>query len=532
MSAMSSQFGLPLLRHRKIARLRRGVDGLSVITSSLVAACLCLYAAAASPLLDHWFLLPLFGCGTLIGIDLVEWLRGRLDLFDPAGMVGILGFHFFFVSPMLMIFWGYRMRYLPMQPTDYRPWLGWMAILNFVGRLLYRRMLAWLDTRSTLPAVSRTRWELQPQRFWIAWSALTLISIATEAWLLVSYGGFSGFVAAYSGWLQGQGDSFEGAALLFAVSESLPMLMILGFAFWAHRARPRLWAIVAAFVTFAVLDFAIGGFRGSRSNVIWTVFWGAGVIHLYVRRIPRIAAIASLALLYGFVSVYAAYKQHGANLLTQYQTTGEYSSWNEGAEDGATVLVGDFSRADVQANLLWRLSDAEHAPYAWGQTYLGALTLLAPKSLWPDRPATLVRWSTDAEFGAGVYSSGQMRSTRVYGIAGEAMMNIGPLGVPLALLALGVGVSVLRRARESLDASDGRLMLVPFFVNLCFLTLLNDSDNAIFYLVKYGLVPVLLLVCSSQRVFRRVIPCKLSPRLSHPANHSFNNTSTAPLRSM
>jgi hypothetical protein len=523
-----AQHGLSVLR---VSGARKA-DGLSVLASVLLAASCCLFGVLSSPQLAHWFLLPLFACGAVIGVDLIDWLRGRMDLFDPAGMVGILGFHFFFLSPMLMIHWAYRMRYLPEQPDDYRVWLGLMAILNLIGLVGYRWVVAWRTKPAGALPVSSTRWEMEGKRFWIVWAFLAIASVLTEGYLLVSFGGFSGYVAAYSGWLKGNSDSFAGSALLFAVSESLPILLILAFAFWARKAKPGTLTVVVVFTIFAVADLIIGGMRGSRSNVIWTVFWGAGIIHLYVRRIPRAAALASLAFLYLFVSVYAAYKQHGSSLFADYEISGEVSSLNTDAEDSATVLVGDFSRTDVQANLLWRMSREGHAAYAWGGSYLGALTMLVPKSLWPERPPTLVRWATDAEYGSGTYASGMMQSTRVYGISGEAMMNFGPLGVPLSLVLLGFGVGALRRLRNTLASSDARLLLLPFLVNLIFLTLLNDSDNIVFYLIKYGLVPVLLLVLSSQRLARRVMPCKLQSQPSQAVNPAFNSTSTVPLASM
>ena len=135
--------------------------------------------------------------------------------------------------------------------------------------------------------------------------------------------------------------------------------------------------------------------------------------------------------------LYAAYKQHGANLLDDYQTSGEYSSLNKDTEDLPTVLVGDFSRADVQANLMWRMAEGGELQLAWGRSYLGALAMLIPKSVWPERPPTAIAWITDAEYGRGVFSTGIMRSTRVYGIAGEAALNFGIAGIPLSLALLG-----------------------------------------------------------------------------------------------
>ena len=491
-------------------------DQASLVLSLLLSSVVVILALACSPEMLHWFLIPLFFCGLLLGVDVVDWARGKVDLFDVRGMVGLLGFHFLVLAPILMIFSHYRMHYLPEQPDDYRDWLGLMAALNFVGLCLYRVILALRYT----PGRNRSRqsWVVQPRKFWVLLAAFVLASFCAEGWMLVRFGGISGYLASYSSWLAGNGDDFAGAALLFAFAESLPMLCIIAFAVWAHRRRPRLAVVVAVFLAFVVLNFLIGGLRGSRSNVIWTTFWAAGIVHLYVRRIPRIVAMAAIALLFVFVSSYAAYKQHGASLFDDYTSSGDSSSLSKDAEDLPTVLVGDFSRADVQANLLWRMLEKTPPQLALGNSYLGAATMLIPRTLWPARPPTIMRWSTDAEYGNGAYASGMLRSTRVYGIAGEAMLNFGLLGVPLAFIVLAFAVRRIRSFTLSLERSDPRLMLVPFLVNLLFLVLLDDSDNVVFYLVKYGLIPVLLIAFSASHHTRRFLLCKLAP-LSSPAIH-------------
>jgi hypothetical protein len=57
-----------------------------------------------------------------------------------------------------------------------------------------------------------------------------------------------------------------------------------------------------------------------------------------------------------------------------------------------------------------------------------------------------------------------------------------------------------------LSPVDTRWLIVPFFINLLFLLLLNDSDNAVFYLIKYGLMPISLVLLSSTRHIVRRIP--------------------------
>ena len=80
----------------------------------------------ASPPMAHWFVVPVWLCRMLIGRDAVDWFRGRLDLLDPAGIIGVIGVHFFFLAPLLHVAWDSWMLYVE-PPPDWRPWLGGMA---------------------------------------------------------------------------------------------------------------------------------------------------------------------------------------------------------------------------------------------------------------------------------------------------------------------------------------------------------------------------------------------------------------------
>jgi hypothetical protein len=74
---------------------------------------------------------------SLIGCDAIDWFRGRLSLFDPAGIIGLVGVHFFFLAPLLHVTWDSWMLYIN-PPPGWRDWLGGMAILNAAGLVLYR----------------------------------------------------------------------------------------------------------------------------------------------------------------------------------------------------------------------------------------------------------------------------------------------------------------------------------------------------------------------------------------------------------
>ena len=54
---------------------------------------------------EHWFVVPVAACGILAGADIVRWLRGRQDLFDPRTIIACLAFYGFFIAPLLHVLW-------------------------------------------------------------------------------------------------------------------------------------------------------------------------------------------------------------------------------------------------------------------------------------------------------------------------------------------------------------------------------------------------------------------------------------------
>ena len=504
-------------QHRTVSNSRE--RGLSLLMLTLLTAFIVLVTTAFHAEILHWFLIPIAISGILIGIDGMQWIRGETDLFDAASLISLLGYHFFFVAPLLMIVLDWHMKYLPDQPQDYRDWLGGMGCLNILGILAYRLVRWQMLARSPLAGKGKRHvWTINVERFWLVFSVFIVASIACQGYIFVSFGGISGLIASYTAAVAGT-DMFQGSALLFAVAESLPVLLAIGFAVFMHKRRPSLPIVALVMVILTVIDFFGGGLRGSRSNVIWTLFWIAGIIHFYVRRFPRAVAYGAIFALYLFVSVYAAYKERGGNLFDSVASSGDYSAVSEGAEGPATVLVGDFSRTDDQAYLLYKRWGGAAREPAFGASYLGAATMMVPKSLWPDRPPTITKWTTELEYGTGAYDNGKMLSSRVYGIAGEAMLNFGLLGGPLAYAVFGLLVATLELFIRRLCPEDSRMMLVPFLINLFFVMLLNDSDNTLFYCIKYGLMPISLIFFASNaipvaRVSFRVVRTHLRPELT------------------
>src|SRR6476619_5415760 len=88
------------------------VSSLDYLLSFGVQAVILLVLVSSYPDLMHWFVLPVLAAGTLIGVDAVLWFTGRVQLFYPAGILGVLGVHFFFLAPLLHIIWNTEMPYI------------------------------------------------------------------------------------------------------------------------------------------------------------------------------------------------------------------------------------------------------------------------------------------------------------------------------------------------------------------------------------------------------------------------------------
>lgn len=105
-----------------------------------------LFAVADTRVL-HWFIVPVFACAILIGVDAVRWARRVYDTFDPKGFLGLYGVNYFFISVLMVAVMGVETPHLRLSLPDYRPWLGLMATVNMVGLVLYRLTERWVSRR-------------------------------------------------------------------------------------------------------------------------------------------------------------------------------------------------------------------------------------------------------------------------------------------------------------------------------------------------------------------------------------------------
>ena len=482
-------------RRRRHVHTASSESWLIAVLGSALIECLTL---AVSPPTRHWFLIPLFFNGVLCGVDVVEWVRRRMNLLDPVGIVGLLGVHWFFLSPILHVAWDHLLPY-SLQPPDWRPWLGRMAVLNCLGLLIYRRTRVFLlDRWGDRPFQSA--WTINVKRAYPSLLALLAAAVGVQVAMYGRFGGVAGLIETRTQALLKHTDDFANSGYFFAVGESAPILMIFTVAIYFRiRKRKPSWPTIAALVLvlFAML-FYFGGLRGSRSTVLEALFWGVCVVHLWIRPFPKIAMFAGFALAVVFMFVYNSYKHGGARgveLALDPSVSTESATSKSQME---IILLDDLSREDIQAYELYRLSAGDFQ-YGFGRTYLGALATVIPKAFWPDRPVGKLKEGTEIQEGQGTYVPLVFFSSRVYGLAGEAILNFGPYAVPLTFAVMAFVIVLVRRFLIHLPSFDTRTLIVPFLLYMCLTAIVGDSDNLVFGLGKEGLAPALALFLVSDR---------------------------------
>jgi hypothetical protein len=508
----------------------------------------------------HWFVIPVTLCGILIGIDAVNWFRGRLNIFDPVGIIGLLGFHFFFLAPLLHVSWDFWMGGDITPPPDWRPWMGGMAILNFLGLWVYRfsRNIAAKPSENQSKFTSCTRlnrpeaelpnspsqaqpgnensgllslvqngakgqskqtvWKLDRRRFIPILCFALMLSAVLQLSVYQKFGGIGGYIEAATRAARREGNEFQGMGIVVLFSECFPILSMMGFAAYAQKNKRRqTWIVlIVVLLIFLVLQMLFGGLRGSRSNTIWALFWVAGIIHFWIRSIHKKHIAIALVFLVFFMYLYGFFKTGGLEGIST-ALEGQEARASLEQKSGRSwqgLVLQDLGRSDIQAFLLYRLTrpDSDYQ-YAWGRSYLSALTMLIPSAIMPNKPASKIKDGTEAQFGTGSYHPELWASSKVYGLAGETMLNFGPYLIPFSFIFLGIVVGRVRRLLWQLEPADTRLILLPFLVNLCFVILVSDLDNDIFFIMKNGGMPfmVLWLSCKKESIHHFLESQNLSP---------------------
>jgi hypothetical protein len=463
----------------------------------------------------HWFVVPSTICGAICLSSLIRAARQERLFTDPLLLVSVLGYHHTYLAPMLLVYWDYRIIALPIQPDDFRPWLGRLACINIVGIAIFIYVFSRVASRSA-GTNSQRIWVVDQRRIVFFGLLVILASIAMQVYVYSDFGGISGYVDKYlydhEAWTN------KGALLVIAESAPLMAVLILGCLRQKRlrRGPVRLtswWLLIVCGFGFLMSQIVFGGLRGSRSNILVNCFFAAGIVHQVFRPLSKRVVIFLGIAAVVFSYYYIFFKDFGyEGVSAAVSLEGRESLLSQSGRSTEGVLVGDLSRSDIQAFIVQELENGRHVDLAKGRTYVGALSLLVPRVIWPNRPPTKLKWTTELENGPGTYGTGLFRSSRLYGQLGEAMLNFGYLGVPISFALMGFVLGKLSTLSRQLWTTDARRLLLPGMVIVSVCMIIQDSDNVLYFIVQYLVMPWIAVWISTSRYRLRYAVPSVNPR--------------------
>lgn len=462
-------------------------DATAWVTATYVVVAVVTLSLMKWPTMAHWGMLPIMLAGVLIGVDAVRLVLGRYDILDPRAVVGAFGFHFFFLAPLLHLAWNYWPRYMP-PAQNWQDSLGTLASINVLGLILYRIIVArgMLSGGPTRRASTSARGILGGG---IAFSALGLMLYGV---VILRFGGLGNYISVAAD----NRSALAGTGPLLVFAESWPLVVFVTFVVWKRRfLRQHFWVVVLLLSIFVLAQFVTGGLRGSRANTIWPLAISIGVVHLLVARVTRRTLVVAGLLAGAFMYVYGVYKNVGSDVVPALRGDSELSQVAEDVgRSGELLILEDLGRAGTQSALVDRLQHLDTPPLGFGVTYVGDVVKLFPSRVNLADVPDKVDVGTQFLYGTEALGS-EWRSSRIYGLVGEAMINFG--------LAAGVAVFVpfafvVRRVtRFYLDAVSsqdiGSLILAPIMSVSLLLLLGSDFDNFVYFQLKH-LLPLAIVV--------------------------------------
>jgi hypothetical protein len=463
----------------------------TVVSIFIVAVCILLSLAVV-----HWFLVPVILCGILIGADGVAWFRGNMDTFDVKGLIGASGYHFFFTAPLMYIVFNEELAYLN-NPADWRPWLGKMALLNLVGLILYKLIEQW-SQRGIKPY--RKVWLLSHGRAVLVIVFALVAAFASQIFLFVIMGGFGGLATAFTV----DSTSLSGMGSFRVMGSGLPILILIALTLFHRRESQKTsWVTIFFILSFlSVLHILSTGMSTDRGLIITAILWMGMIIHYFWRFISPRTMILMILPLVPLMWIYSFYKALG---MAVFQG-GSIASFS--AETGRGLigtLLGDAARVDIQPYIMYMLENyPEDYDLRHGSTYLEAVYPIIPLWIWPGKPANAGKTiaGTELLYGKAYYQgyNAFRRTNHAFGIAGEAMLNFGMIGAPIAYAIMGFIVGRFRRYMRGIPPGDLRLLFLPYATLFIVNMLLWDSDNYLAHFLMRGSFSVIVCFFIATRV--------------------------------
>jgi hypothetical protein len=379
--------------------------------------------------IDFIYIAIPFFVGLIFLLESIELgLRSGGTLFHPYIFVSLVLIWVLVFSPVASIYYQQYLFYPPKQ-IDWNKWVSitcWFYLLliishYFIGLIFLKK---YIENKTTYYKLNK-KYALLISFIFLSFSMICQILVYAK------FGGITGYMTT---WTEDRTE-FDGMGSLFMLAEPFPILALMTLCLFVKKENLKhpLIFVTVIFLVFFILKLLFGGFRGSRSNTIWGLFWFAGIIHLYYFRLKKIHLIIGLIFLIIFMNLYSIYKSFGVDAFSMQYSMEDTGRFEENPT--ITILLNDFSRIGLHAFMLFQYFDFGFYDIKYGQTYLSTISKLIP--LWSD----IDIYSKNSAGSEILYDRKSSLifqdyyNSRVYGAYGEAILNFGPV---LAVFIFGI----------------------------------------------------------------------------------------------
>lgn len=472
----------------------------SFISLAVLSICLLFYGVD----FDLFFLI-LFFTTAIMSYEFGDVILGRRDIFDPAVLVSFFSFIFFFLSPLLQRHWDFW----PSFPflSQYADWMTVWAFASLFGSILYRSLLINFSYLPFKMATYVTVFNIDRFNKFVFFSLV--IGFLFQSYIYFSFGGVSGFIDVFSDRQQfgvSSYDPFDGIGV--------PMLLADGarnvFALWIivyFRNKSYAKSLVFFIVVFLLLlsfNLFFGGLKGSRGAVLYSLFWGVGMYHFWIRPIAFKSFVVGIIFGFAFLNTYYWYKFSGFEGISAIWSDEARISLNQGIreENLKFVLSRDLGRMDFQT-LAYKSIFDEGYSLSLGRSYISSFFSIIPSGLFPSDIyfPSITKEKTEIIYGVGSYLPGEPRATTsLLGQMGELVVNFGFFGVPIFFILLAIFVRRIQLLMYSKVSGDVYFLLVPMFSLLVILWFVYDSAVFVQFILRNFIYIIPIYIFCLRRV--------------------------------
>ncbi|QEQ95990.1 hypothetical protein [Neptunomonas concharum] len=409
-----------------------------------------------------------------------DWLLGRRCLFDPASFVSIFSYVYFFFSPILQRHWQFWPSFPELQFYD--GWLIFWSFLMMFGALIYRFSAMLLTPFMNKP--SMYIYSFDKRRFYFLSIVFTFIGALSQLFIYIKFGGVSGFMNTFTERQDLSAAVFDpfsgmGVQMLLADGYRNAFAVLLVVYFMDKPVRNKWWFFPAIILIMVFVNFIFGGLKGSRGAVVYSLFWGVGMYHFFIKKISIKYAVSGILFLFVFLNSYYWYKFAGLDGLQAIWDSEYRSTLNQGLreENVKFVLSRDLGRMDFQTLTLRKVLDDDF-DLSLGRSYISSIFSIIPDSLLSqeNKMPSITKEKTELIFGSGSYVHGDIRATtNLLGQYGELFVNFGLVGGFAFFTFIAFFVTFIKKFVVGLDSKDVRLLLVPMLSLLVIKFFMYDS---------------------------------------------------------